>query len=212
MATQQTPPAPRPAGDQVSLVDSFKRLAAWLKEHDAAMLMKSLSPGAKPIQISKLEHKLGFTVPKGLRALWLMHDGQRRGEEAIIGTLQLLPIAWVLNERPATLALLKRARAEPDQLKKAGLSADEAQSDEWFPIAKRGKQCVLVNATSGRVFAGKESAPYLERLAASVPQWLQSYVEAVERDEYGLVMGPDGAYLEPSEGDADASSEEAEDD
>ncbi|MDP2275644.1 MAG: SMI1/KNR4 family protein [Archangium sp.] len=197
MPTDKTPPAPRPVGDQVSLVDSFKRLAAWLKEHDAAVLMQSLSPGAKPIQLSKLEHKLGFTVPKGLRALWLMHDGQRRGDEAIIGTLQLLPIAWVLNERAATLALLKRFRAEPDQLKKSGLSADEAQSDQWFPVAKRGKDCVIVNAISGRVFAGGESAPYLKLLAGSVPQWLANYVEAVERDEYALVLGPDGAFLEP---------------
>lgn len=197
MATQQTPPAPRPVGDQVSLVDSFRRLAAWLKEHEAAGLMKSLSPGAKPIQLSKLEQKLGFTVPRGLRALWLMHDGQRRGEEAIIGALQLLPIAWVLNERPATLALLERARTEPDQLKKSGLSAGEAQSDQWLPVAKRGKDCVIVNATSGRVFAGAQSAPYLKLLAGSVPQWLTNYVEAVERDEYGLVLGPDGAFLEP---------------
>ena len=197
MPTDQTPPTKRPVGDQVSLVDSFRRLAAWLKEHDAAVLMQSLSLGAKPIQLSKLEHKLGFTVPRGLRTLWLMHDGQRRGDEAVIGALQLLPIAWVLNERAATLALLKRFRAEPDQLKKSGLTADEAQSDEWFPVAKRGKDCVIVNAASGRVFAGAESAPHVKLLANSVPQWLASYVEAVERDEYALVMGPDGAFLEP---------------
>ncbi len=196
MPTDQTPPTKRPVGDQVSLFDSFCRLAAWLKEHEAAVLMQSLSSGAKPIQLSKLEHKLGFTVPRGLRALWLMHDGQRRGDEAIIGALQLLPIAWVLNERPATLALLERTRAEPGEVKKSGLTADEAKSDEWFPVAKRGKDCVIVNATSGRVFAGGQSAP-LKLLASSVPQWLSNYVEAVERDEYALVMGPDGAFLEP---------------
>ena len=64
--------APHAKGDQVSLVDSFRRLASWLKDHDAARLMQSLSPGAKPVQLSKLEQKLGFAVPKGLRALWLM--------------------------------------------------------------------------------------------------------------------------------------------
>lgn len=197
MATERTPPSARPVGDQVSLFDSFSRLAAWMKEHEAGAMMQSLSPGAKPIQLSKLEHKLGFTVPRGLRALWLMHDGQRRADEALIGAMQLLPIAWVLNERPSTLALLKRARAETDQLKKSGLNADEAQSDDWLPVAKHGKDCVIVNANSGRVFEGGQSEPYLKLLAGSVPQWLASYVEAVERDEYALVIGPDGAFLEP---------------
>lgn len=189
-----TPPA---KGDQVSLVDSFRRLASWLKDHDAVGLMQSLSPGAKPIQLSKLEQKLGFAVPRGLRTLWLMHDGQRRKDDCIIGTLHLLPVAWVLNERPATLALLKHVRAEPAALKKSRLTEAEAQSDHWLPIASHGKDCVIVSATTGRVFAGGEVAPYLELAADSVAEWLQAYVEALERDEYALVMGPDGAFLEP---------------
>ncbi len=159
-------------------------------------LMKSLSPGAKPIQLSKLEQKLGFHVPPGLRALWLMHDGQRRADDCIIGTLHLLPVAWVLNERPATLALLKRVRAEPAELKRSGLTAEEAQSDKWLPVASQGKDCVIVNCTTGRVFAGSDNAPWLRLLASSVPQWLEAYVTAVERDQYGLVLGPDGAFLD----------------
>ena len=198
MPIDRTPPQPaRPKGDQVSLVDSFRRLAAWLKEHDAARLMQSLSPGAKPVQLSKLEQKLGFPVPPGLRALWLMHDGQRSKDDCIIGTLHLLPVAWVLNERPATLALLKRVRAEPSSLKKSGLSADEAASDNWLPVASRGKDCVIVSSATGRVFAGSGTAPSLQLLGSSVPQWLETYVAAVERDQYGLVLGPDGAFLEP---------------
>ena len=189
--------APHPKGDQVSLVDSFRRLASWLKDHDAVRLMQSLSSGAKPIQLSTLEQKLGFAVPRGLRTLWLMHDGQQRKNDCIIGRLHLLPVAWVLNERPATLALVRRLRAEPAQLKKSGLTEAEAQSEHWLPLASRGKDCVIVSATSGRVFAGGDVAPYLELVADSVAEWLEHYVEAVERDEYGLVLGPDGAFLEP---------------
>lgn len=188
---------PRAKGDQVSLVDSFRRLASWLKDHDAVGLMRSLSPGAKPIQLSKLEHKVGFAVSPGLRALWLMHDGQRRADECIVGTLQLLPIAWVVNSRPATLALVQRVRADSVELKKSGLSAEEASSEKWLPVASKGKDSVLVNCASGRVFAGSGEAGTLRLLAASVPLWLENYVNAVERDEYGLVVGPDGAFLEP---------------
>ena len=137
MATEPTPPAPRAKGDQVSLVDSFRRLAAWLKERDAAGLMQTLSPGAKPVQLSKLEGKLGFRVPPGLRALWLMHDGQRKAADSLVGTMHLLPVAWVLNERPATVKLLARVRAETDHQKQAGLTREEARSDEWLPVAKR---------------------------------------------------------------------------
>lgn len=185
---------PRAKGDQVSLVDSFRRLASWLKDHDAVGLMRSLSPGAKPIQLSKLEQKVGFTVSAGLRALWLMHDGQRRADECIVGTLQLLPISWVLNLRPATLTLVQRVRADAVELKKSGLSAEEASSEKWLPVASKGKDCVIVNCASGRVFAG--TATTLRLLAGSVPLWLEGYVDAVERDQYGLVMGPDGAFLE----------------
>jgi cell wall assembly regulator SMI1 len=180
-------------GDQVSLVDSFKRLAAWLKERGAVGLMQSLSPGAKPIQLSKLEQKLGFTLPKGLRALWLMHDGQRSADDALIGTLHLLPVAWVLNARPATLALLKRVRADPARVKVIGFKPEEAQSDKWLPIAARGADSIIVSADTGRVFAGDGET--LRFQAASVPQWLERYVDALERGEYELVQDEDGASL-----------------
>src|SRR3990167_9071541 len=170
MPTQSPPPPPRAKGDQVSLVDSFKRLAAWLDEHGAVGLMKSLSVGAKPIQLSKLEQKLGFTLPRGVRAWWLMHDGQRSATDSIVGKLHLLPVAWVLNARPATLALLERVRADPEQLKKTGFKPEEAQSDKWLPIATRGTQSIIVSADTGRVFAGSGAEPYLRFQAASVPQ------------------------------------------
>lgn len=189
-------PPPRARGDQVSLVDSFRRLAACLREHDATSLMQSLSPGAKPIQLSKLEQKLGFRVPPGLRALWLMHDGQRRAADCLVGALHLLPVAWVLNERPATLKLLARMRADPAHAKQAGLTAEEAQSDQWLPIASGGADCVLVHSATGRVFAGGDTAPWLRFLARSVPQWLETYVEAVEQGDYELVQDPEGAFFD----------------
>lgn len=196
MPSDPTPAAPRAKGDQVSLVDSFKRLAAWLREHDAVGLMQTLSPGAKPIQLSKLEGKLGFPVPRGLRALWLMHDGQRRAQDSLIGALHLLPVAWVLNERAATLKLLTRVRAEPDHQKAGGLTREEFRSDQWLPIASRGSDCVIVNSATGRVFAGGDTAPYLRLVGSSVPGWLETYVDAVERGDYGLVLGAEGAFFD----------------
>jgi cell wall assembly regulator SMI1 len=187
-----TSPA-RPKGDQPSLFDSFRRLGDWLHEHDALPLIKTLSPGAKPISLSKLEQKLGFGVPPGLRALWLMHDGQRRANDCLVENLHLLPVAWVLNERPATLKLVARARAESAR---GELTEAEAQSDAWLPLATRWPACVLVNATTGRVFAGSETAPSLRFVARSVPEWLEAWVSDVERGAFDLVLEPDGAYFE----------------
>lgn len=201
MANDPAPAPPRAKGDQVSLFDSFRRLATWLKEHDAAVLMQSLSPAAKPVALSKLEGKLGFSVPPGLRALWLLHDGQRRAADTLIGELQLLPVAWVLNERAATLKLLARMREVPDHQKQTGMTRDESRSDEWLTIASRGAERVLVHSGSGRVFASIEAAPYLQLVGPSVPQWLKRYVDAVERGDYQLVFDPEGAFLRLASGE-----------
>lgn len=179
----------RPKGDQPSLFDSFRRLGAWLREHDALPLMKSLSPGTKPMYLAKLEQKLGFTVPPGLRALWLMHDGQRRADECLVEHLHLLPVAWVLNERPATLKQVARARSE-------GVGEAEVQSDAWLPVATRWPSCVLVSATTGRVFQGDAGSPALRLVARSVPEWLEAYVTDVERGAYQLMFDGEGAHFE----------------
>ncbi len=189
------PPPPRAKGDQVSLVDSFKRIAGWLREHDGMALMQTLAPGAKPVQLSKLEGKLGFAVPPGVRALWLLHDGQRRAEDSLIGALHLLPVSWVLNERPRTLKLLAQLRAGEGLLKKAGVTPEEKQVDCWFPIASRGPNSMVVHATTGRVFAGGEASPFFQFVARSVPQWLETYADDVEAGAYELVHDPDGSFL-----------------
>lgn len=195
MPTDPTTPPPRAKGDQVSLFDSFKRLGNWLHERSAGALMKSLSPGAKPVLLSKLEGKLGFKAPPGLRALWLMHDGQRSADDSLIGSLHLLPVSWVLNERPALIALLARMREVPDHQKQTGLTREEARSDKWFTVASGGPDRVIVNSDTGRVFASIDDAPFLELVAASVPQWLAAYVDDVERDEYELVIDSEGTAL-----------------
>lgn len=201
MPTAPAPPSPRARGDQVSLVDSFRRLAAFLKAHDAVALMQTLAPAAKPLQLSRLEQKLGFSIPPGLRTLWLLHDGQRKAADSLVGTLHLLPVAWVLNERAATLKLLSRVRSAAEHWSRAGLTRDEARSDDWLPIASRGAACVIVNASTGRVFASLDEAPYLQLVAASVPRWLETYVDDVERGAYELVLDPEGAFFAPPDDD-----------
>ncbi len=155
--------------------------------------MQSLSPGAKPGLLLKLEQKLGFPMPPGLRALWLLHDGQRRAHDSLIGALHLLPISWVVNERPATLAALARTRAEAEN--PSGMTRDEARSDHWFPIARSDAGQVIVNSRSGRVFSSENPTSALQRIGASVPHWLETYVSEVERGDYELVVDASGSFF-----------------
>jgi len=204
---------PPPLNDQTSLVDSFRRLAAWLREHDGADLLQSLSPGTKPLHLSKLEQKLGFRVPAGLRTWWMLHDGQKRRGDSLIGALQLLPVAWVLNERPKAIAKLRRVRGEPAFAAQAGLTPDEAASDEWIPIAVGEALCVLVQAKSGRVFATLEEAPFLQRVGDSVPKWIAAWVDEVEAGRHELVQSHDGVFfVEHDARDDDAAAVDGSDD
>ena len=204
-------PPPRPKGDQVSLVDSFKRLATWLRDHDAVALMQTLSVGAKPLHLSKLEQKLGFALPAGQRTLWLLHDGQRKPNDCLVSDLHLLPVAWVVNRRPAALKVLARVRAG-DHEKAAGLTLEELSSEQWLPIASNDEHVVLVNARSGRVFESLTEAPFLKLVGATVPQWLEGWVDSLERGEHQLVRSHDGAFFTSLAASAVAEASEDDDD
>jgi cell wall assembly regulator SMI1 len=205
--------APRAPNDQASLVDSFRRLTAWMKANGAPLLAENLAPGAKPVSLVKLEGKLGFKVPPGLRALWLMHDGQRKALNGFVGPLQLLPVAWVLNERVRTAKVLAKVRVLPHAVTKAaGLTKDEVQSDAWLPIAARDDASLLVHATTGRVFAAslaQDAEPPLQLIAESVPKWLAAYADSVEAGEFEVAPGFGDYHLSPAgEGEDDGEDDE----
>jgi cell wall assembly regulator SMI1 len=195
--------APRAIGDHASLLDSFRRLTTWMRANGAPLLAENLAPGAKPAQLVKLEHKLGFKVPPGLRALWLLHDGQRKPLNGFVGPLHLLPVAWVLNERAHTVALVKRLRAEKRSWSAAGVTPEEAQSEQWLPFAARDQASLLVQASTGRVFAGNfendASEPPMHLVAPSVAKWLASYAQSVEDGQFELTPGLGEYHLAPRE-------------
>lgn len=203
-------PPNRPKGDQVSLVDSFKRLAAWLREHDAVALMQTLSTGAKPLHLSKLEQKLGFSLPAGQRTLWLLHDGQRKPNDCLVSDLHLLPVAWVVNRLPVAMKVLAKVRSG-DHERAAGLTLEELSSTHWLPIASNDEHCVIVNASSGRVFESVSEAPFLKLVGDSVPKWLEGWVDSLERGEHELVQHHDGAFFISSADVPDEEDEEVED-
>ncbi len=201
MATTRPPP------EHASLFDSFRRLIGWMRANGAPLLVDNLAPGVSPAQLVKLQGKLGFMLPSGLRAMWLLHDGQRKPLNGFVGPLHLLPVAWVLNERVRTQSLLARLRARPGDWADLGVTADEAGSDAWLPFAARGPTSLVVHAVSGRVFAGDldDDAAPLALVADSVPQWLASYADSVEAGEFELLSGHGDYHLAPIDPELDAA-------
>ena len=97
-------------GDQQTLHAAFQKLSAAFKALGAQHLVENLQAGAKPLALSRLEQKLGFPLPKVLRTLWLLHDGEKKPAHGFAAPFHLLPVAWVLNERVTTLKRVERLR------------------------------------------------------------------------------------------------------
>ncbi len=154
--------------DQERLHAAFQKRAGGLRALGAQHLVDNLSPGAKPLALSRLEQKLGFPLPKVLRTWWLLHDGEKKPAEGFGGDVHLLPVAWVLNERVVSLRRLEQPSMD--------VSDDERRAARWIPIAAREGVSVVMSATTGRVFECSDDAP-ARLLADSVVSWFVSLAE-----------------------------------
>lgn len=160
------------AGDQQRLHAAFERRAEALRSAGAQHLVDNLQPGAKPLAVSRLEGKLGFPLPKALRTLWLLHDGEKRPAEGFAAPFHLLPVAWVLNERVKSARRLERLGPHP------GVVTEEERSPaRWIPVAARPGASVVLHATSGRVFECADEDPGVRLLAPSLVGWVESLAE-----------------------------------
>jgi cell wall assembly regulator SMI1 len=165
-------------GDQQRLHAAFRQRAAALRALGAQHLVDNLQAGAKPLALSRLEQKLGFPLPKVLRTLWQLHDGEKKSAEGFAAPFHLLPVAWVLNERVLTLERVERLRQRPDDWAASQTTEAERASSAWVPLAAMKGVNVAMNATSGRVFECRDEAPAVSLLGASVVDW---FVEVTDR-------------------------------
>ncbi|MBL8923792.1 MAG: SMI1/KNR4 family protein [Myxococcaceae bacterium] len=172
-------------GDHQALHAAFQKRAADLRELGAQHLVDNLQAGAKPLALARLEQKLGFPLPKVLRAWWLLHDGEKKPAQGFGGSFHLLPVAWVLNERVTTLKRLERLRARPETWPASNTADDERASSQWIPLAARKGASVVMNARSGRVFECSDDDPALRLLAESVVGWFVALAEQGVFEEDG---------------------------
>ncbi len=164
-------------GDQQALHAAFQKLSAAFKALGASHLVENLQPGARPLALSKLEQKLGFPLPKVLRTLWLLHDGEKKPAHGFAAPFHLLPVAWVLNERVTTLRRTERLRARPESWPASNTTEEERASLQWIPLAAMQGSSVVMNAKSGRAFECGEDDPPLRLLDESVVRWFVALAE-----------------------------------
>ena len=179
-------------GDQQTLHAAFQKLSVAFKALGASHLVENLQPGAKPLALSKLEQKLGFPLPKVLRTLWLLHDGEKKPAHGFAAPFHLLPVAWVLNERVTTLKRIERLRARPKTWPASDTTDEERASLQWIPLAAMKGSSVVMNAKSGRVFECREEDPALRLLDQSVVRWFVALAERGPPEEEDAVEDDDG--------------------
>ncbi|WP_329012301.1 hypothetical protein [Streptomyces sp. NBC_00690] len=153
----------RPVGADVEAVtvreiaDAWHRVTHWL-QHNAPDSYAALCPGAGAEAIASLERTLGFRVPVGLRALWLLTAGDEGGNGwgCLPGNMALMNLDAV--------AAVHRLKTD-DQAHHDTLNADRSPDERitvwkavWIPFVALGPS----DSTSGL---------YLDAETGCLGQW-----------------------------------------
>lgn len=147
------------------------RLEKWLAAHRPRYL-RNLRPGANAADLDALERSLGVALPADLRDLLSWHNGQ--GDDFAGALVQ----SWLLMSTEQILI----AKQNLDE------AGDQASGwiTEWIPFLDddAGDYVCVDTGRGGAVreyWSGNGEHPVI---AASLRQWLEEFVAAVERGEY----------------------------
>jgi cell wall assembly regulator SMI1 len=89
---------------------SIARISQWMNENGAPLLVSNLAPGASAEDLAHAEREFKVALPKGLRALWLLHNGQVDEHNCFIEYYDFLSIEWALAQRESVLLCMQFAR------------------------------------------------------------------------------------------------------
>lgn len=153
----------------------WERIENWLVEN-APMTLLTLNNGATDKDFWACEAAIGFPLPAEIRESYRIHNGQSEG--VLMNDAQFLSLADMAS------AWHRRTTTEP-------LAA--TFSPRWLPLTtdEAGDHFCL-DTTEGRVlfFRHDEDAPQVA--AASLPQWLLRFADALEAGEYAWSNDYDG--------------------
>jgi cell wall assembly regulator SMI1 len=171
----------------------FAELESWFGEH-APKAKEVLLPGAAAGDVAALETTVGTTLPADLRALFLLHDGQK-------------PRSFVSTVEGCTLLSCKgagKAWSTLGELLDAGDLDEPAESREgkvkpvwwskrWIPFAEGSGGDLLcvdldpaVKGTAGQVLRFYHDEGLRDQLAPSVETFLANYLGMLRQGKFKL--------------------------
>ena len=172
-----------------TLIEAFERITAWMNAHGARLLAENLAPGASAEQLAAAELRFGFPLPAELRALWLLHDGQREEMNGFFEAFDLFSLERSFAERGNVLRALQSLGADAPDGAGSGLTYDELAFDRWIPFPGRDSDALAVNAVSGRVMKVKKDWPPCSSHSDSIVSWAAQYAARVVANDYRVEEG-----------------------
>lgn len=161
----------------------WKRLEAWLKAHNPALLA-DLNPPASDADIQALEQKLGVKLPADFVECLKVHDGQRGAADGLFAGLEFLSSQRILEEWRVWKQLLDGgdfdgAEAEP------GVGIQPVWwNPKWIPFTYNGAGdhlCLDLDPSSqgrsGQVITLWHDDGARRKRADSFAQWFAEFVD-----------------------------------
>jgi hypothetical protein len=173
---------------------ALRRITSWLRAHRGGAIADNLAPGASAEALAEIEAAFGVALPPGLRALWSLHDGQRKEGDRFTERLDLFGARQAIADARYVRGGFGFFRNEGRRDVEA--SDEELASDAWIPIAGRDLDFFAVSGVTGRVFAITRGLHPFRRIADSVEAWLEGYADRLEASDYRVTSNGGGLYLE----------------
>ncbi len=148
-----------------ALATALQQIERWMLDHEAPLLAENLADGATAAELDAVEATLGFRLPADLRELWLLHHGQREEMNGFVESFDLFDSQRALGVQESVRMFIEFLREVPEDWPEAGVSSEEARSDQWIAFAGRDSDLLLVSGVTGRVFSCGKDAPPLGLVA-----------------------------------------------
>jgi cell wall assembly regulator SMI1 len=175
--------------------DLWKRIESWLGKN-APEVLADLQPGASDAALAGLSKTVGAALPEGFRAVYAGHDGQGGHGPALVPPWQLLPIADIPREWTLMKGLLDRGTFAGTPAVAVGPVQAVWWHPGWIPVGANGDGDLVCldlapapGGEVGQILVFLHTHEKRERIAASLPAWLEAFAGELERGLYRLEDG-----------------------
>lgn len=172
--------------------DLAKRFEDWLDKH-ANHLLDDLNEGvASEEAFGPIERMMGLDLPADFKEFYRLHDGQfSESEDRLFGVEELYSVERMLEEQSKLKKRFYDGEFDDlDSEPEAGIRS-EWFNPFWLPVTGDGKgnyYCIDFAPTKdgqiGQVIRVQMGDPKRKIAASSFREWLEAYIEALERGAY----------------------------